>query len=73
VVLVADPIFGAASIFGDRRPLFHQRARPAQLLGGEVRPATARFPLPLEFIQRLAALLVRAPYAPLPSAWHPAW
>jgi hypothetical protein len=59
VVLVANPIFGAAAIFSHREALFHQLPRASQLLGGEVGPAgRSRFPLPLEFVQRLATFLV---------------
>jgi len=71
VVLVANHVFGAAPIFGHRKPLLHQFPRPPQLLRRQMdtRPL---FPLSLEFFQRLAALLVRAPHAPRPSAWHSA-
>jgi len=69
VVLVANHVFGAAPIFGDRQPLLHQLPRPPQLLRRQM-GTRSRFPLSLEFLQRLAALLVRASHAPCSSAWH---
>jgi hypothetical protein len=72
MVLVADAIFGAPAIFRLGQAFFHERARPPKLLSSQVPAAESRFPLPLEIVQRKAALFVRASHTPRPAASHSA-